>query len=465
MKFVQRFAAAFAAVVTAMTFLVFPSSAAKVLEWDGKAELVSGNKYIVSSDLRVRNDFVIPEDAKIIVKDGASMVIGLNVRAQIYGELSAAIGGSITNSGDIVVEEGGQLNAYGEFLSSVSATLKIKGAFSVYNRGSSKISSAVSLFKTGSIYNKGRVVFTKSSDSKFSAPITITSKGEMHFQGNAAVTVSGSVDCSGYMTVGKVGTLKISGSVTLQRKADYNRFGTVETTVSGTFTDKRDGTNYRKYTVESIVDEADVTLRGVDVSYAQGNINWEKVAASGIDFAIIRAGRGQAGSKPMKEDDYFARNIQGAQANGIDVGVYFYSYATSVEEAKAEAKFFVSIIQNYEITYPVILDMEEEMQSGLSKDQLTDMIDAFFKQVMRAGYYPMLYSYKSWIESNLDMRILDKYAVWLAQISSAPSYDGAFYMWQYSYKGKVSGISGTVDMDIAYRDFPSIFRRKGINNL
>ena len=83
----------------------------------------------------------------------------------------------------------------------------------------------------------------------------------MHFQGNAAVTVSGSVDCSGYMTVGKLGTLKISGSVTLQRKADYNRFGTVETTVSGTFTDKRDGTNYRKYTVEWYMDRINAIRR------------------------------------------------------------------------------------------------------------------------------------------------------------------------------------------------------------
>lgn len=465
MKLVRRITAAFIAAVTLVTFFVLPASAANVFEWDGKTEMLPDCKYIVSSAIRVRDDFTIPETTKLIVKKGGSLTILKNVWVNVHGIMSVAIGGNITNSGKITVEEGGQLNTYGEFLSSVSAELKIKGAFSIYNQGNARISSKVSLFGTGEIYNKGKVIFTKSSDSKFSAPITITSKGEMHFQGNAAVTLSGSIDCLGYMTVGKVGTLKISGSVTLEKKADYNRFGTVETTVSGRFIDKREVINYRKYTVETIVDEPDVCFEGIDVSYAQGEIDWARVAASGVDFAIIRAGRGKAGSKPMKEDDYFARNIQGAIANGIDVGVYFYSYATTVEEAKEEAKFFVSIIKDYEITYPVILDMEEEFQSGLSKDALTEIIDAFFKQVISAGYYPMLYSYKSWMEHNLDMRILDKYAVWLAEVAKQPSYDGAFYMWQYSFKGKVDGIKTNVDLNISYRDFPTILRKNRLNKL
>ena len=206
--------------------------------------------------------------------------------------------------------------------------------------------------------------------------------------------------------------------------------------------------------------EAEIS-NGIDVSKWQANIDWKAVSGAGIDFAIIRAGRGDLGSG-CKMDDYFVQNIKGATANGIDVGVYFYSYATTVEEAKAEAKFLLKIIKDYKITYPVILDMEEEMGQA----DVTAMIDAFFKEIMNAGYYPMFYSYKSWIETYLDMRILDKYAVWLAQTNvSSPTYEGGFYIWQYSHTGKVDGINGYVDLNISYRDFPKLFQQYRINNL
>jgi len=219
-------------------------------------------------------------------------------------------------------------------------------------------------------------------------------------------------------------------------------------------------------TVNILVDEPKVTRKGIDVSYAQGDIDWKKVADSGVEFAIIRAGRGRAGSaNTMKEDDYFRQNIKGAQENGIDVGVYFYSYAESVSEAKEEARFLLDIIDGYKIEYPVILDMEEEFQGGIGTKKLTKMIEAFFEVLMDAKYFPMFYSYKSWLEENLDMTILDKYAIWLAQVGDSVTYEGGYYIWQYSFKGKVSGIETDVDLDYSYRDFPTIFKKYGLNNL
>ncbi len=466
MKIFKRLVTVILSVSIAMSLLVLPTSAA-VVQWDGKSELAANRTYIITEEVKLKKAITIPEGTKLSVKKGGSLLIYKKGSIEVEGNLAVAIGGSITNSGRIDVESGAQLNIYGEFLSTISGKLNVKGNMTVYNNGVAKISSTVKLYKTASVYNKGSLAFLNSSDVTSSAPIESIKGSTLRIQGLMTNTVSGTIKIYGYLAVGRNAKLKTSGYVYLDKDSTFNRFGKVTVTKSGTFEDNRPESLFEKMTVSILVDEPDVISRGIDVSYAQKDIDWKRVADSGVDFALIRIARGDTGTKPQKVDDYFEQNIKGATENGIDVGVYFYSYATSVNESRKEGEFLVEILAKYPnmITYPVILDMEEEEQRNYTASKLTNMIEAFFKPVMEAGYYPMLYSYKYWLETGLDMRILDKYAIWLAQIDDEVTYDGGYYIWQYSFTGRVSGIDCDVDLNLSYRDFPTILRKHGLNHL
>lgn len=443
-----------------ITCFVLPTAAANIT-WDGKTALAAGKSYVITGSVKLSKSVVIPEGTTLTVAKGGSLLMYTGSSLTVNGTFTVNSGAKFTNSGTFTVAEGATFKNKGEFSSSISATVKLKGTVNNYKDAIVRVSSKMLVYTTAQINNSGKWYILKSSEATMSGTVVNTVSGDFHVQGALIITVSGEVRSSGYMTVGKNGTVKISGKLWLKTGSGFTRFGKVTTTSKGTFIDNSNKVSNSKLTVNLLIDKATVKSNGIDVSYAQGNIDWKKVANAGIDFAIIRAGRGDLGSG-CKMDDYFVQNIKGATANGIDVGVYFYSYATTVEEARAEAKFLVKIIKDYKITYPVILDMEEEMGQA----DVTAMIDAFFKEIMNAGYYPMFYSYKSWIETYLDMRILDKYAVWLAQTGvSAPTYEGGFYIWQYSHKGKVDGINGYVDLNISYRDFPSLFKQYRINNL
>lgn len=201
-------------------------------------------------------------------------------------------------------------------------------------------------------------------------------------------------------------------------------------------------------------------FKGIDVSKWQGTIDWAKVKKAGIQFAMIRS---SYGSEKGQEDTKLAANVAGCEANDIPYGFYHYSYATSVDGAKKEAEYFLSVIKNYSPTMPVAFDLEDSSQSGLSKATLTAMVKAFCDVVEKAGYYVILYSNKSWLDGKYNMSELSAYDVWLAQWGSSPTYSGSFGMWQYSATGSVSGITGDVDMDIAYKDYPSIIKSYGLN--
>ena len=221
-----------------------------------------------------------------------------------------------------------------------------------------------------------------------------------------------------------------------------------------------------RYQSNTTVSPTDKGIKGIDVSYAQGAINWRKVRLAGINFAIIRASRGYISEqKPMMQDVTFEYNITEATAAGIDVGVYHYLYATTVEEARKEAKFFIETIKPYKITYPVILDVEEQYQADLGKEKITAICKAFLEEIEAAGYYAMIYANKAWLTNYLDMEQLKDYDVWLAQWNTIPTYNGPFGMWQYSSKGIVSGIDGYVDLNISYKDYADVIEKNGLNNL
>lgn len=205
-----------------------------------------------------------------------------------------------------------------------------------------------------------------------------------------------------------------------------------------------------------------VNRKGIDVSTWQGDIDWNKVKADGIEFAMIRSSFGK--ENPDKQtDNKFHQNIKNAKAAGIPVGVYHYSYALSAEDAKKEADFCLSVIKGYQLEYPVAFDIEDASQLNLGKKLITDIIMAFCERVQAAGYYVSIYTNLDWISNRIDMERAKVFDVWLAQWNDKPTYSGSFGLWQYSSKGKVSGIAGNVDMNIAYYDYPSIIKNAGLN--
>ena len=203
-------------------------------------------------------------------------------------------------------------------------------------------------------------------------------------------------------------------------------------------------------------------LRGIDVSKWQGEINWKKVASSGIDFAMIRSSYGNEHT-----DEMLKKNVEGCEKYGIDYGFYHYTYAKSASEARTEAKYFLSKIKNYDPTYPIVLDIEEEFYKKMDRKKVTDIIVAFMTELENAGYYATVYSYAVFFRDNVDMSRVKKYNIWVASWGDEEklndSYDGQYGMWQYSSTGSVNGISGDVDLNYAYKDYAAIIKKNGLN--
>lgn len=205
------------------------------------------------------------------------------------------------------------------------------------------------------------------------------------------------------------------------------------------------------------------TYKGVDVSKHQGKIDWQKVKSAGVQFAMLRAGYGRYANQ---KDEQFEANYAGAKAAGIPVGAYHYSYAKTVEQAKAEAKTFLAWIKGKTFEYPVAFDIEDKSQAGLGKQLISDIVRAFCETVEAAGYYVCVYANKDWLVNRIDDDCKKKYDIWLAEWrDDKPTYNGSYGMWQYTSDGSVSGISGRVDMNYAYKDYPAIMKANGLNGL
>lgn len=192
---------------------------------------------------------------------------------------------------------------------------------------------------------------------------------------------------------------------------------------------------------------------GIDVSEWQGNIDWEKVANTGINFAIIRCGFRETVGSEIKEDAAFRKNIEDATRAGLKVGVYFFGTAKNEEEALEEANFTINLIKDYNLTYPVVYDIEsfnEGRLRNVSYSTLTDNILTFTETVGSYGYETMVYSYKNAFTYMLDTGKLDGKLIWLAHYVDETDYKGNYDMWQYTSKGRVDGISGNVDLNISY---------------
>lgn len=206
-------------------------------------------------------------------------------------------------------------------------------------------------------------------------------------------------------------------------------------------------------------------LNGIDVSKWNGVIQWPAVAASGIRFAMIRAAYGaKTGGATL--DPRFPANIAGATAAGISAGVYLYSYALSVREAISEADALIRLLEPYraQITFPVACDIEELTQAVLGRTVLTRMANAFADRIRAAGYTPLIYSNLNWL-TNFFTPADFTADVWLAQWAKKPSYTGSYVMWQRTDRGSVPGITGNVDLNIAYVDFAADTSAQAVDRL
>lgn len=201
-------------------------------------------------------------------------------------------------------------------------------------------------------------------------------------------------------------------------------------------------------------------MRGIDVSVHNGSIDWHKVKNAGIQFAILRAGYGRELSQ---KDARFEENYKNAKAVNMPIGAYWYSYAMTPEEARLEADVFLSVIKNKQFEMPVYFDLEEKKQFDLGKEKVSAIMRAFLEKVEKAGYFVGLYGSASSLTTHTADDIKSRYTIWLAHWTEQTNYSGAYGIWQYSDKGKIDGISGNVDLDTAYVDFPAVIKNKGLN--
>ncbi|MDR0357438.1 MAG: glycoside hydrolase family 25 protein, partial [Clostridiales Family XIII bacterium] len=180
-------------------------------------------------------------------------------------------------------------------------------------------------------------------------------------------------------------------------------------------------------------------------------------AADGVEFAMIRAGYRGYDTGRLVEDEFFDANMSGASDAGIKVGVYLFSQAVTEAEALEEAETVIDAVAPYDVTFPVVFDMEEiagrtARTDGLTTEEVTDLAIAFCERIAQAGYEPMIYANPKQFVSRMDLSRLEPYDKWLAQYYKTPSYPYAFSIWQFTNTGSVDGINGDVDLNLAFME-------------
>ena len=195
----------------------------------------------------------------------------------------------------------------------------------------------------------------------------------------------------------------------------------------------------------------------IDVSYCQGNINWDQV---NVDAVIIRAGYGRLVSQ---KDAYFERNYAGCKRRGIPCGVYWYSYAMNEEQARMEADACLAVIKDKKFEFPIYYDVEENSQFNLGRAAVSRIIRAFLERVEKAGYWVGLYGSYSSLTTFTEPDIRQRYSIWLAHwgVKKSP-YQGEYGLWQTGI-GRRAGINGDVDIDTGFVDYPALIKAAGLN--
>ena len=293
---------------------------------------------------------------------------------------------------------------------------------------------------------------------------TTTATGKTTAQ-SGTTTVIGKTTAQSGMTTATGKTTAQSGTTTATGKTTTKTNTTTATTKATTTTAKTTAKPAATTTVITYATKpgigAGAIFEGVDVSVYQGNIDWNRAKADGIEFAIMRAGYGKYVSQ---KDKYFDQNMKNAKAAGLPCGVYWFSYALTPEDAIKEADACYEVIKNYKLEYPVSFDMETESQMKLPKETVAQIIEAFCGRMESYGYYTTLYTYASFLNYKVEDRIFDKYDIWVAHYNtSKPAFNRNYGLWQYSCTGSVQGITGNVDRDYVYLDYERIIKNAHLN--
>lgn len=193
---------------------------------------------------------------------------------------------------------------------------------------------------------------------------------------------------------------------------------------------------------------------GIDVSEHQEEIDWKAVKDDGIEFAIIRMGYSGWHSGNIVKDAYFDFNISAAKKEGIDIGVYFFSQASTIEEAIKEAEYVANTLGNTNLQLPVFFDMEpldgKERTANLSKELKTQIADAFCQCIKSKGFDAGVYGNPTWFDNSMDLSYLQDYTIWLAYYTGYNDFPYKYSFWQFTDKGMVNGINSNVDLNIQF---------------
>lgn len=202
---------------------------------------------------------------------------------------------------------------------------------------------------------------------------------------------------------------------------------------------------------------SEVSRAGIDVSSHQKEINWQEVADAGVEFAIVRVGYRGYTDGNLFPDSLAKENLDGALAAGLDVGVYFFSQATSEEEAVEEARFVLDAVEGYELRYPVYYDwegiIEEARTDDVTGEEMTAFARAFCEEIEAAGYRAGVYFNQSYGYNSFDLHELRDYEFWLAEYADTQSFAYEVRMWQYDCEATLPGIETTIDLNLCYYDY------------
>lgn len=202
----------------------------------------------------------------------------------------------------------------------------------------------------------------------------------------------------------------------------------------------------------------DIELKGIDISEYSGEVDFEKVKEDGISFVMIRlGGRGYGDSGILYSDDKALEYIQNAKSAGLKVGGYFFSQSVNEEEAIEEADYATAILNGETLDYPIAFDWEEIEDDTARTDNLIDTVltacaKAFCNRINEKGYKPMIYA-KENVYNRYNHVELSEYDVWYAEYTDTPSITEGYTIWQYSEKGTVNGVEGTIDLNICYKNY------------
>jgi len=356
-------------------------------------------------------------------------------------------------------EEGEAVYTYND------AVVSLPGSLSLYSNsteaGSNTSSLALSIDDTDGIINKSNITWSVGdsgiasiSGSGQSVTVTAVKAGTTTVKATVPYNDGTSDKTAEFSCTVEVKEVDLTKPLT--DKDGNQLYLDKELTKKATLADLKETDKFYKEEKTEETQTAEVSVKsgsvGVDVSKWNGSINWSKVASSGVGFAIIRCGYRGSSTGALVQDPTFATNIKGAKSAGLKVGIYFFTQAVTEAEAVEEASMAVSMARSYGINMPIYIDTEAAggRADGLSKAQRTACIKAFCKTVASAGYAPGVYASKCWYYDNLSAGELSGYNIWVAQYAAACNYSGRYNMWQYTSKGSVPGISGSVDMDIYY---------------